>query len=197
MSELAEPRAVEPEPPGLLGRNLVSAGHLMGHATAFFFLAFLFAYIYLRSLNGHGQFHPKGVEAPLGLGTVFAALLVASAVAVRLALADQNASRHGAARLKLALGLALGLAALAAQVAVWATVGFGPNSGGYASVFVGWTGFYFLFALLTLSWIEIQLATALRQRDLPLTGLDALAYYWAFLAGVGVLTWVVLYLISP
>jgi heme/copper-type cytochrome/quinol oxidase subunit 3 len=196
MTELAEPTGVEAEQRGLLGRNLVTAGHLMGHATAFFFLAFLFAYVYLRSLNGNGQFHPRGVNPPVALGTVVAVLLVASAAAVRLALADQRANRHAAVRLKLAAGFALGVGALAAQVAVWAAVGFGPNSGGYASVFVGWTGFYFVFALLTLCWVEAQLATALRDRDHALTGLDALAYYWAFLAGIGVLTWIVLYLVS-
>jgi heme/copper-type cytochrome/quinol oxidase subunit 3 len=197
MTELAEPTGVEAEQRTLLGRNLVTAGHLMGHATAFFFLAFLFAYIYLRSLNGNGQFHPRGVNPPVVLGTVVAALLVASAAAIRLAFADQKANRHTAVRIELAAGLALGLGALAAQVALWATVGFGPNSGGYASVFVGWTGFYFVFVLLTLLWVETQLATALRYRDQVLAGLDALAYYWAFLAGVGVLTWVVLYLITP
>ena len=37
---------VEGEPPELLGRNLASAGHLLASATAFFFLAFLFAYFY-------------------------------------------------------------------------------------------------------------------------------------------------------
>jgi heme/copper-type cytochrome/quinol oxidase subunit 3 len=195
VSDRVEP--LEPEPPGLLGRTLVNVGHLMGHATAFFFLAFLFAYVYLRSLNGNGQFHPRGVEPPLALGTVAAALLVGSAAAVRLALAAKRRGQHAAARRRLAAGLTLGLCALATQVAVWATVDFGPNSGGYASVFVGWTGFYFVFALLTLCWVETQLATALRHPVLPLTGLDALAYYWAFLAGVGVLTWIVLYVVTP
>jgi hypothetical protein len=42
---------VESEPPEQLARNLSSAGHLLASATAFFFLAFVFAYFYLRSLN--------------------------------------------------------------------------------------------------------------------------------------------------
>ena len=42
---------VEEEPPELLGRNLVSASYLLAGATAFFFVAFLFAYFYLRSLE--------------------------------------------------------------------------------------------------------------------------------------------------
>ena len=47
-------RVVEGEPPELLGRNLNSAAHLLASATAFFFLAFVFAYFYLRSLNNAG-----------------------------------------------------------------------------------------------------------------------------------------------
>ena len=43
--------------------------------------------------------------------------------------------------------------------------------------------------------VELLIA-ALRYRDHALTRLDALAYYWAFLAGIGVLTWIVLYLVS-
>lgn len=197
MNQAVETTAVETQTPELLGRNLVTLGHLLSHATAFFFLSFLFAYVYLRSLNNGGRWHPHGVDPPIAFGTIIAILLVASAAAVRLALADQRTQRNAASRRKLALGLALGVGALAVQVVEWTTVGFGPTDGGYASVFVGWTGFYFLFALVTLCWLEAQLATALRHRDLTLTGLEALAYYWAFLATIGVLTWIVLYLVTP
>src|SRR6185437_16933738 len=49
---------VEQEPPELLGRNLISASHLLAGATAFFFVAFLFAYFYLRSLNNAHMWKP-------------------------------------------------------------------------------------------------------------------------------------------
>ena len=57
---------VESEPPEILGRNLTSAGHLLASATAFFFLAFLFAYFYLRSLNNAHMWRPKGVDPSVG-----------------------------------------------------------------------------------------------------------------------------------
>ena len=41
----------EPEPPEVLARNLRIAAHLWSSATAFFFVAFLFAYFYLRALD--------------------------------------------------------------------------------------------------------------------------------------------------
>ena len=49
------------------------------------------------------------------------------------------------------------------QVVEWARLGFGPTGGGYASVFVGWTGFYFLFALIALLFVEVQFANAVRK----------------------------------
>src|SRR5579859_3866869 len=75
---------VESEPPELMGRNLNSAAHLLSSATAFFFLAFVFAYFYLRSLNNDHLWRPKHVDPSLTLGTLVMALTVASALLVRI-----------------------------------------------------------------------------------------------------------------
>lgn len=225
MSELASTdyAVVEQEPPELLGRNLASAGHLLASATAFFFLAFLFAYLYLRSLNNAGLWHPKHVDASIGYGTAIMVLTVASAVAVRLGVSDQRRARRAEWRLKGLVGLVLGLAAVVVQIVEWVTADFGPQSGGYASVFYGWTAFNVLFVVATLFWLETILATAFRYRGAPIggrpdpgeasgdpyrpgsdiadplslvrPGLEAMSFYWAFLAGLGVLIWVVLYLL--
>ena len=84
MSELAAARTdydvVEGEPPELMGRNLTSAAHLVASATAFFFLAFFFAYFYLRSLNNADLWQPKDVEPSITSGTLVMALTVLSAV---------------------------------------------------------------------------------------------------------------------
>ena len=42
---------IPPEPPDVGARALYIAGRLLAGATTFFFLAFVFAYFYLRSLN--------------------------------------------------------------------------------------------------------------------------------------------------
>jgi heme/copper-type cytochrome/quinol oxidase subunit 3 len=213
---------VEREPPELLGRNLVSAGHLLASASAFFFLSFLFAYFYLRSLDNGGMWKPKGVDASVAWGTVVTACMVASAVLVRLGHADHRADRRPAWRLKGAAALALGLAALVLQVVGWTQQGFGPADGGFASVYFGWTAFLFLFTLGTMYWLETTLATSLRYRKIPSGApepgeasgdpyrtahdirdplslvraeLGALSFYWTFLAGLGVVAWVVLYLL--
>ena len=117
---------------------------LLCGALAFFFVSFVFAYFYLRSLDtnhdwkiGHGQ--------PVGR-------------ARRRDRCRAAAQRGGAARRRDAArahGRAAGVAALVLallsvvlQVIEWTTLGFGPASGGYASVFIGWTAFYAVFTLV-------------------------------------------------
>jgi heme/copper-type cytochrome/quinol oxidase subunit 3 len=174
------------EPPDVMARTAGVAGQLFAAATAFFFLSFLFAYVYLRALNVGGQWRPKGLDAPVALGGVFCALVVASAVAVLLARSAD------ARKLGLAAGLVLGIGALGVQIVEWSSLGFGPGDGAYASVFVGWTAFYFLFLLLTLFWVEIELATAIRNAGGDGATQRSVSFYLAFLAGIGVVTWVVL-----
>jgi heme/copper-type cytochrome/quinol oxidase subunit 3 len=226
MAELAQENTgyevVEEEPPEVMGRNLASAGHLLASATAFFFLAFVFAYFYLRSLNSGGMWKPKGVDTSLAWGTVVVALLVASAGLVRLGLVDHRAARRAQWRRKGALALALGVVALVLQVIAWGQQGFGPADGGFASVYFGWTAFMFLFVFGAMYWLETVLATSIRYRKIP-TGapepgaasgdpyrmrhdirdplslvrpqLVALSFYWTFLAAICILTWIILYLL--
>ncbi len=213
---------VEEEPPELLGRNLVSASYLLSGATAFFFVSFLFAYFYLRALNSAGMWKPSGVDASVGWGTVVVACYVASALLVRLGLADHRALRRDQWRLKGLAALLVGIVGLVLQVIAWTHEGFGPADGGFASVYFGWTAFLFLFVFGTLLWLEMTLATSYRYRKVatgaPAPGeasgdphrlahdirdplslvraeLVGLSFYWTFLAGIAVVTWIILYLI--
>ena len=223
MSELASPATdyavVEREPPELLGRNLRVASHLWSSATIFFFIAFLFAYFYLRSLNNQHLWHPHAVKAPVTLGTLIAVALALSGVAAyaaarRLAGDDQRGFRS------LGVGaFLLGLVAVVLQIVAWTQLGFGPTDGGFASVYIGWTGLYLIFLVGSLFWLETLLATSFRYREAapapgeasgdaertgddiarPVSvvgpGADSFAFYWSVLAGVGVVSWVILYLI--
>jgi heme/copper-type cytochrome/quinol oxidase subunit 3 len=218
MSELAHPateyEVVESEPPEVLSRNLAAAGQLLASATAFFFLTFLFAYFYLRSLNNGGMWKPKHVDVSLTWGTVVTACIVLSAGLVRLGAIDQRSDRRPEFRRKGVAALVLGLVALVLQVVAWTQQSFGPADGGYAAVYFGWTAFLFLFVLGTLFWLETTLATSYRYRrfalgaaevegpqdirnpvDLNRAELAALSFYWTFLAGIAVLAWIVLYLV--
>ena len=226
---MAEPLAYEGtgyevggEPPELLGRNLVSASYLLAGATAFFFIAFVFAYFYLRSLNSAGMWKPRGVDASVAWGTVVVACYAASAVLVRLGLTDHRALRRDRWRVKGLVALLVGVVGLILQVFAWTHESFGPADGGFASVYFGWTAFLFLFVLGTLIWLEMTLATSLRysrvEGDAPPPGhasgdrhrtghdirdplslvraeLVGLSFYWTFLAAIAVVSWIVLYLI--
>jgi heme/copper-type cytochrome/quinol oxidase subunit 3 len=213
---------VEQEPPEVLGRNLISASYLLAGATAFFFIAFVFAYFYLRSLNNGGMWKPTGVDTSIGWGTAVVACYVVSAVLVRLGLADHRALRRTQWRQKGGVALLAGIVGLILQVLAWTHEGFGPADGGFASVYFGWTAFLFLFVFGTLVWLEMTLATSLRYRkaetDAPPPGhasgdshreahdirdplslvraeLVGLSFYWTFLAGIAVVSWIILYLI--
>ena len=212
---------VEQEPPEVLGRNLVSASYLLAGATAFFFVAFLFAYFYLRALNSGGLWKPKGVDASVGWGTAVVLCYVLSALLVRLGLTDHRALRRSQWRLKGLVALLVGVAGLVLQVIAWTHEGFGPADGGFASVYFGWTAFLFLFVLGTLLWLEMTVATSFRYRNAPSgpepghasgdpdrtahdirdplslvrAELVALSFFWTFLAAIAVVTWIVLYLI--
>lgn len=214
---------VEREPPEVMARNLRIAAHLWSSATAFFFAAFLFAYFYLRSLDSSAVWRPKRVDPSLTLGTLTAAALVVAAALLRLGLADHRAERRPAWRVKGALALVLLVVTVTLQIVEWSTQGFGPTDGPYASVYVGWTGLLAVFVLGLAYWVETTLATSIRYRNTergeaipkghasgdadrtapdienPLSlirpELEAVSFFAMFLAGIGVVSWIILYLL--
>jgi heme/copper-type cytochrome/quinol oxidase subunit 3 len=212
---------VEQEPPELLGRNLISASYLLAGATAFFFISFVFAYFYLRSVNNAHLWKPSGVDASVAWGTVVTACYVASALLVRVGLADHRALRRDRWRVEGLAALVVGVVGLVLQVIAWTHQGFGPADGGFASVYFGWTAFLFLFVLGTLLWLEMTVATSFRYRNAeggpepghasgdphrtahdirePLSLVRAelvgLSFFWTFLAAIAVVSWIILYLL--
>jgi heme/copper-type cytochrome/quinol oxidase subunit 3 len=215
---------VEREPASTVARNLSIGSRLWASALVFFFFAFLFAYFYLRSLNERGLFKPKGVHAPQGWGIAIGVCLVVSAALLHLGAADQRADRRPAWRLKGLGALVLGLAAIVLQIVAWASIGFGPTDGGYASVYLGWTGLFTIFVFGTLYWLETCLALSYRYRGEPFGRAEvepghasgdpyrdahdidnpvhlntaevaALTFTWTTLVAIGVVTWFVLYVV--
>ena len=199
---------IPPEPPEIAARQLYLAGRLLAGATSFFFLAFVFAYFYLRSLNVDAMWRPKGVGPEQGYGV---AILVCTLASGALAIvAGRMLAREQRGWLRAAGGvLGLGLAVVVLQCVEWATQNFGPASGAYASVYCGWTCFYILAVIGTLYWLETHVATELRARRRPAAsggdifepdrlikpGLDGAVFYWCYLVALGVLTYIVLYIV--
>jgi heme/copper-type cytochrome/quinol oxidase subunit 3 len=196
---------IELEPPEWQPRAMwVGARQLCG-ASAFFFMAFVFAYFYLRSLDTHKDWKIGSVNPPIGFGVASVVALLLSAAALRMA-ATQSERRVAVG----ASALLLVLLAVVLQVIAWTTLGFGPSSGGYASVYVGWTAFYSVFALVSAYWIETQVATAWRRRRegvlvtsaevltdaaVEAASLEACSFFWTFYVALGVVLFVLLYLL--
>jgi len=201
--------SIELEPPEWQPRALwVGARQLCGVA-AFFFVSFVFAYFYLRSLDPDNTWKIGSVSAPTGWGIAIVVVLILSAGALRAALTRPARTVSAGA-----VALTLGLLSVVLQVITWTTLGFGPASGGFASVYVGWTAFYAVFTLPCLFWIETQVATAWRRGregvrgTTPATaaevhtdpavigaGLEACSFFWNFYVFNGLVLFVLLYLL--
>ena len=198
---------IPPEPPTVSARTLYVASRLLAGATAFFFLAFVFAYFYLRALNQDHMWHPAHVKPDQAMGAAIVACVVLSALAAGVGarqLERKSRGWLGAA----GAALALGLLAVVLQCIAYTSQSFGPTNGAYASVFCTWTALFAIAVLATMYWLETHVATELRARrsrgshpdiahpdELIQPGMAACAFYWMFLAGTGVLAYVILYLL--
>jgi heme/copper-type cytochrome/quinol oxidase subunit 3 len=190
---------IEPEPLQWQPRATWVTARLLCGASSFFFASFVFAYFYLRSLDTNGNWKIGPVKPSLGLGIAIAVLLVASAVLMR------QATRTPAHALRAAAAaLALALATVVLQVIEWTTLGFGPASGGYASVYIGWTAMYAVSTLLGAYWLETQVATVWRARregpgpagpQIVAVNLKACSFFWSFFVALGALEFLVLYVV--
>jgi heme/copper-type cytochrome/quinol oxidase subunit 3 len=199
---------IEPEPHEWQPRALWVGARLACGSISFFFASFLFAYFYLRSLDTNHNWKIGPVNPSLGLGVGIMALLAVSAVVLRL-----GASRSADTLASGVVALVLALIAIALQCVEYTTLGFGPGNGAYATVFIGWTSLYALFALGGVFWIETQVASLWRARrgegiDRPLhegvpaddivllqAGVEACSFYWAYFVAIGFIAYVILYLV--
>ena len=125
-----------PEPVG--DRNLAMGTRLWVAAEAFMFMAFLFAYFYLRTINSNGQWHPHGQNPSTGLGTARSSAWVS---AVLLCGARRARSTAGAPMI-VALAAGIGGARAPDRAAGQSRDSHRPHAGGYGSVFVGFTAMY-------------------------------------------------------
>src|ERR1700730_11114483 len=101
---------IPPEPPEVGARTLAEASRLLAGASAFFFVAFLFAYFYLRSLNVEHMWRPAHVNPDQALGGAMIGCVVVSAA---LAFLGERQMKRGSPKWLLTVSgaLALGLAA--------------------------------------------------------------------------------------
>lgn len=177
----------------LEARNQSIAARLFVAADAFLFLAFLFAYLYLRALDDNGMWNPAGQNPSGTMGLVVLVLVVATAALVHVGAGRVGSSGPAAFRAPAAAALGVGLVATALTASQVFRPGFSPShAGGIGSVFIGFIAVYLVHLLGGLYWLETQ-AVQPPGEGLRAT-VPACLLYWWFLAVVLAIFSVLFYL---
>src|SRR5712691_5912089 len=105
------------EPPDVFERNMAVGARIWAAGIAFFFIAFLFAFLYLRALNSNGKWNQHHLHPPQAWGIpilicVFASVLIYAGAVWSLTRGEARWWRLGAG-----VALLLGLAAFGVQAA--------------------------------------------------------------------------------
>jgi heme/copper-type cytochrome/quinol oxidase subunit 3 len=198
---------IQAEPPEWQPRAIWVGGRLLCGAISFFFASFVFAFFYLKALDLNHNWKMGTITPDGGIGAGIGALFLFSAVIYRL-----TARRPaGDAMAGGVIAVLMGVAAVVLQFIEYIVLDFGASQGGYAAVFFGWTATYSIVALMGLYWIEIQIASlwrvrregALRETEVPTSeaallaaGIEASSFYWAYFVAIGVLAYILLYLVG-
>jgi heme/copper-type cytochrome/quinol oxidase subunit 3 len=161
MSTHADGVVIEPEGPETLAANINVGARLWASAVAFFFMAFVFAFFYLRALNTAHSFREPHVTPPIGWGVAILACVLASSVIFALGRTRLGDGTDSQWRLASLASLVLALAVVALQIIEYYSLSFGATDGGLASVFLGFTATFVLFWLGAVYWIETTWAQSL------------------------------------
>jgi heme/copper-type cytochrome/quinol oxidase subunit 3 len=178
---------------------------------SFLFGAFVFAYFYLQSSNGHAKWFPAGTPGPhMWFGATIMALVVASALIQTFGLQQIKAGRKQPWVSAALVALLLGLAAIAMQIVELLSLPFQPAASGFASVFVGTYPVALVVWLSAMIWLEILF---MRARSIPAihfveqpptyseafsvqrfqASLSSFTVFWNYLAVVTFIFWVLFY----
>jgi heme/copper-type cytochrome/quinol oxidase subunit 3 len=183
----------------LLARNIRAGSRIWAASQAFFFLAFFFAFLYLRALNTSGLWRgwpPHHPSPSIAFGVAILICVLGSAAVARgavLLVAPESW------RVTAWAALALAVAAVGLQAAQFSSLGFGPTDAAYASVFVGWSGLFALFLLGTCYWLATVIGDVSRAGAVPevrAAALDGVGFVLQVLAGVEVAAFILLYVVK-
>ena len=200
---------VESEPPQWQPRAIRIGARMLCGSISFFFASFLFAFFYLQALDINHNWKIGAVHPSKGLGVAIMALFLFGAVVYRLAAKRPELDVLVAG----VITIVFTLVAVGLQFFEYTKLAFGASQGGYAAVFFGWTALYAIVALFGVYWIEIQIANLYRVRrggqrsealegvaidetDVLRAGIEASSFYWAYFVAIGVLAWIVLYIVD-
>jgi heme/copper-type cytochrome/quinol oxidase subunit 3 len=178
----------------LEARNQSTAGRLFVAADAFLFLGFLFAYLYLRTLNNNDMWNPHGQNPSGTMGIVVLVLVVVTAALLQVGAGRMASAGVAAFRAPAAAALAVGLVATVLAGSQVFRPGFSPShAGGFGSVFIGFIAFYFVHLIGGVYWLETQIVQ--RPSEILRGSVPPCLLYWWFLAVVLAIFSVLFYLV--
>ena len=192
------PTVDDVEQPDLLARNIRVGSRIWAASQAFFFLAFFFAFLYLRALNTNGLWRgwPHHHPSPsIAFGVAILICVLGSAAVARSAVLVAPERW----RVSAWVALVLALAAVGLQSAQFSSLGFGPTDAAYASVFVGWSGLFALFLLGTCYWLATVIGDVTRAGPAPevrAAAVDGVGFVLLVLAGVEIAACILLYVVK-
>jgi heme/copper-type cytochrome/quinol oxidase subunit 3 len=185
---------------GVGERNLAIATRLAAAGQAFFFVAFLFAFFYLRALNTAGRWNLHHLHPSRAYGIAILVCVLGSVGGTWLAAWSARGPAPFLWRVGSGAAILLALAALGLQCAQYANLGFGPGDGSFASVFVGWTGLIAVNVLGVVYWLTTLLSETLSRRGRPLPLLrasaEAAGVYWGTLGLIEIVAFILLYVVA-
>lgn len=181
-----------------LDTRLVAVGTwLFLAAEVFFYVAWWFAFFYLRALNNDQAWKAQGIGPPSkGYGAVVLVLALLTAGAYWLG--SRPLSAAFLFRLLTPVALVLGIATCLFQGYEMWHLGFGLTDGGYPSVFSGLTGSWVAQFTLATAWLGSIVMQTGPAGDTIVRRRPAASFAWIllFLAAIGVVNYILLYLVA-
>ncbi len=198
---------IEPEDPTLLSANVTMGARLMVSGVVFLFMAFVFAFFYLRALNSNHSFVMPHADPPDGWGVAVLVCVLGATAAFEVARRQLRDGTGGAWRFGAGIAAALALAAVVLQILEYFNLRFGAADGGLASVFFGFTAVFGIVWLGAVYWVETLWAQSLRQSagagaDITAparvlrANADGCALFLAVMGLVEILAFILLYLVK-
>jgi heme/copper-type cytochrome/quinol oxidase subunit 3 len=169
----AETLVADHEGPEVLGSNIMVGARLLASSVAFLFMAFVFAFLYLRELNTNHAFRMPHSDPPTGFGLAILICVLGSTAIFSLARRQLSTGSESAWRIGSPISLILAVAVVVLQVIEYLHLSFGAQGGGLASVFLGFTALFGIFWLAAIYWIETLWAQTLRRPTLEPSGIAA------------------------
>lgn len=190
---MIDERRLLPADEAIHARNTIFGIRLFLGADASFFLAFVFAYLYLKTIDTQDLWMGTSQGGSVLLGGLGTAALVVGALVTWFGVRGVRAGNAAGWRTSAGAAVALGVVALVAIAWQLATIGYNPS--GYDSVLIGWTaalGVHLLVATPLLLGSALERRPAGPLAPIDLASLEAITWFWGFLAAIGLLGFVLL-----